>query len=201
MININKLEILDTIKSIDVDITLSDIDDKFIEATINNIDITNLLDLTSNNLIFSIPSTVLELDRFDGVFTIKFITVKGKEKLALVADLTYYKECLLQGVLSLADIDCTCEEEIDNKVLDALLRQFILIETMSDEISMLNYNTECNNYLKNIDAIALIDKELKRYCICKTKDLDIEFAPRTNFNIIDNETILNKKTVCNEGCC
>lgn len=131
-----------------------------------------------NDVIFTITSNELNINAFDGLYFLEFENQNEELKLGAVAELTTYKQCLLDETLKLLSSDpdiinnINCQNSKFNKII------FINTILNSLQASMLS-----GYYGEAKDLIALLKKTCTKCTACPTLNSILSLGTLNN-NII-----------------
>lgn len=165
MININLLKINSSQNEINVEVSTS-IGNKFTKIYLwenNNykdyakaIDVSNLIQGTSNVEVISIPSSVLDREFFTGIYILEFTTDENNDNIkeGVVANLIQYFECLINKTLKLNIKNCKIEYNSDCDDCDA--KSLLMINTLINSIKIslqLGYYREAITIMYKLDSI------------------------------------------------
>lgn len=197
MINILELKINDVATSIEVSIETTP-GETFTEVLIYGynseeseaIDVTDLLAQTSEAEIFSIPNTVLDVEKISGLYFIKFTTsetivpsldpANTNTKTAFVANLVLYHECLLNDVLSMEINGCDTLESTSEctDCKSNTVDKHMLLTTL-DYALRYGFRDETIRILQTLD-------ELCEVCNTCPDYPEVYVVSGTGYGIIDN---------------
>ena len=206
MIAINLLQISEDRTTIDISITTNS-DDSFTKIELWNentfkdyslaIDLSSKLVGTTNNEVFTITKEEANVDSFTGIYFLEITSTDNTPEvncnncinptLAVVADLSIFREILLQRVLELSN--CTSDifngEVCSNSNANNILNIHMLMESTFAALQI-GYYSEALNLINSLKR--LVNETFCNDC----NDLEnITFKSGLNYGILNKNIILN----------